>query len=388
MKILPAAALLLLSLLIARPALAFEKVDGPLAPRNLAGTWGVAFVYMQREGFSTHIRRSLPDYYFEFERVKGKRVWLKKISESSNEVLRRTRIKVRRKDKTFGLILSSNSALVRKGIPFYYLDPLHSQNGVDVMQEGDTGSTILIRFRRTKEAVEAGFGQLRFKEFCGGPVRVIAKPAKTELDAAQRLVKRYPEVFRRYRVANAARIGLFLSPEFKRAFGIAFDEFSDEAQTQFLERLKYCAVVHPDRALAEPIAKAVLNTSKRRNVRGFLKLGNTTSRYPSLRLAVVGGAVHFLARQRKIAIKDFEKLVGSLRVEEADLAKLEAVLQEIGIMAKGLSPSRIQGIVNRIGQRIALLKRQEKAAASKSWNETARRCLSANSFTRPSNVTS
>ena len=331
---------------------------------NLAGVWTNHVVFVKRAGFDVSIERRLDEQnIFEFGQFVAGKLNVSKRNAASREAMKQTKVLVEGKGRKFQIRLTSNSVSERKGVPFYSLSPLHSGFGVDILREGDNDATYLVRFRPTKEAVDAGFGNMSFIEFCNGPARQIASSAKVELDLGESLAGRYPAILKGYPKSRGARYGLFLTDAFQQAFKIKFGKISPAGQDQLLERLKYCAAMHPDASIREPIAAAVLDTVAHDSVRGFLRLGNTSGRLQSLKRVATGGLINGMSFSIE---KELEELKALQAAATASGANLEAIA---GLMTKTIRyapPSAIKSFIENIGggaqaQQIEKKRLQEEA---------------------------
>lgn len=136
------------------------------------------------------------------------------------------------------------------GIP-YRLERMRSRSGVDILQ-GNSGGTYLIRFRPTEAALS--YGAVGFDDFCSGPGRALAEAARREIDAAEE----YPAWTAEGEPARIAALhGVFGGPAFAKAFGRAIGDMQNPARTEIVERLRTCAIFHPNRAIGDPLATAL-----------------------------------------------------------------------------------------------------------------------------------
>jgi hypothetical protein len=149
----------------------------------------------------------------------------------------------------FAFNLRPNTRGSTGGYVFGRLIPKSFRSGVDILS--DQNRQLLIRFRRTEGARTLGIASLDFDAFCNGPAAALSSAAPTELKVIERIQKGYPDLNMNTRRGLA--LGLFGGKVFSETFGVDFTELDNGVRTEIFERLRACALYHPNRSVGQTL---------------------------------------------------------------------------------------------------------------------------------------
>ncbi len=230
----------------------------PISPMSLSGSWTVVSMYDMKK-FHRVLERRISDFEFRFENINARTIRITRSHRKNTKESASTDLKLGPSKRGFTLTMKSNSVQARNGFSFYSLAPLRSKNGVDILKSSNDG--YYIRFRETDSARDAGFSEMDFYSFCAGPAASMVLDAQKEFNYLEKLASPHPIFYKRYDKRLVAALGLFGSKHLESTFGKRYLDFSKQAQVEFVERLRACAIFHPNRQKADLIATALFGNS-------------------------------------------------------------------------------------------------------------------------------
>ena len=219
------------------------------------------------------------------------------------------------------------------------LYPKSMRSGVDILTNGN--ARLLIRFRRTPGAETLGIADLDFDQFCSGPAKAVAAGAQREIQATRSVSMD---------VQAAARLGLFGGPEFAATFGAGFDALENPVRTELVERLRACALYHPERQSGDAIRTALF--------------GDAFSLATWAADAMVSQRGRFTGRQRELQVRPPAGAIGN------EVAALEAGRAALAEAVPALSGPGVENITEAELDRIERIARSLPASEA---GETLRR---------------
>jgi uncharacterized protein len=328
----------------------------PLAPNTLQGEWHLTRAHHATSGLNYEIRRWMARAPTVLQSLTADR--LRAASFKGQTLDYQRHFEVTPHEDGFELKAVRSPEDVGK-FNLSRIHPLYSRSGVDVLhQKGGLGSrSFLIRFRQTPGAVAAGFGSLSMPRFCAGPAASLAKGAAKELRRAEEMIARNPLYAQGMDPLNAAILGFFADDGFYAQFGTRFEALDNGLRTEFVERLRTCALYHPERGSNDVIGQMLFGDRFTRGGQvGALGISRTSGKMLSLPLLKTAGHLHGALKRAKferdkLAAMD---LSGTISPEQA---------RQILSITRSLKPSEVGGKIQQAIYAIENGKKQAQQAA-------------------------
>jgi len=232
----------------------------PMTRENLSGVWVPVQVFQQRRNRRTTLRRNLPTNVYQFNYKDEHTYSVQLIQPDGSAVFEPVDLTLREHRDQLSLRLASNSSSVRNRFPPFSVRPKRSSDGVDILTNVTTttqNSDYLIRFRQTDGAKEANIAELTFDKFCTGPAAKLSQGVLKEQGALKALERDHPAQTQKYSLIKASSLGLFNPDLMTKVIGKPLNELSREAKSTIFERLRVCAIYHPDRNVGDALADAL-----------------------------------------------------------------------------------------------------------------------------------
>ena len=233
----------------------------PMNRENLSGVWVPVQVFQQRRNRKTLLTRNLPNVVYQLS-YKDTQTYSVQLTQPDGSVVTdRVDLGLREYRGKLSLRLATNSSAVRSSFPPYSVSPKRSVDGVDILTNVTVPTTrsshYLIRFRQTDGAREANIAELTFDKFCTGPAAKLSQGALKEQRALKEFNRDYPDLARRYSMIKISTLGLFNPNLMMDVIGKTLNNLSQDAKSTLFERLRVCAIYHPDRAVGDALADAL-----------------------------------------------------------------------------------------------------------------------------------
>lgn len=236
--------------------------NSPLSKDNLAGRWIPTKLFVGRRSGKPFFRRRSLGMSYDIVNSGTDKYEAYKVPSGRNEATESVEIIAKQRHRFLTLQLPSNQTNLRDWFPSLALRQQQSRHGVDILTDvsghRSSNSLYLIRFRDSQEFRNAKIGLLDYSEFCAGPAERLAELIYRESRALESIRKVSPSIASKYRQTTVLSMAAFGSEIFEDVTGSTFSDLSSAGKSTLFERLRVCAIYHPDRHVGGMIAKALI----------------------------------------------------------------------------------------------------------------------------------